>query len=131
MQAWDGRVKLDKGEVLDVEGYRFREGDEVSGRDGWKAKSHVIRKVAAKKAAMPPSAVPVVKAGGPSNAGPAIAPNGVVVSLKARRPTSDADGFAPAGRRQGRRSPTWTAAVSEPTSTARSRPSAFRRACRW
>ena len=63
VQAWDGRVKLDKGEVLDVEGYRFREGDELTGRDGWKAKSHVIRKVAAKKAAMPSSAVAVPKAG--------------------------------------------------------------------
>ena len=83
VQAWDGRIKLDKGEILDVEGYRFREGDEVSGRDGWKARSHVIRKVAAKKAAMPASAVPVVKAGGPSTAGAEIAPNGVVVALKA------------------------------------------------
>jgi hypothetical protein len=83
VQSWDGRVTLDRGEVVDIEGYRFRDGDELKGRDGWKAKSHVIRKIAAKKAAMPPSAVPVQKAGGPSNTGPAIAPNGVLVSLKA------------------------------------------------
>jgi hypothetical protein len=82
VQAWDGQVKLDKGEVVDVEGYRFRAGDTLSGKDGWKAKSRVIRKVAA-KAAMPASAVAVPKPGGPSTAGAAVAPNGVVVSLKA------------------------------------------------
>ena len=95
MQAWDGRVKLDKGEVLDVEGYRFREGDEVSGRDGWKAKSHVIRKVAAKKAAMPPSAVPVVKAGGAKHrrGGDRAQRRGRLAQGPGRR---DADGFATA-----------------------------------
>jgi hypothetical protein len=82
VQAWDGRVTVDRGEVVDVEGYRFRAGDELKGRDGWKARSHVIRNVAA-KAAIPPSAVAVPKPGGPSNTGPAIAPNGVVVALKA------------------------------------------------
>src|SRR5690348_16581137 len=50
VQEWDGRVKLDKGEVLHIEGYRFRQGDEVTGRDAWKARSHVIRKADAKKA---------------------------------------------------------------------------------
>ena len=130
VQAWDGRVKLDKGEVLDVEGYRFREGDEVSGRDGWKAKSHVIRKVAAKKAAMPASAVPVTKAGGPSTSGAAIAPNGVVVSLKA---PADATLTVRdrAGRRQGRARRPGRRPRPNATSTARSRPSASRRACRW
>src|SRR5262249_35327764 len=74
VQAWDGQVSVDQGEVLDVEGYRFRKGDELTGRNGWKARSHVIRKVAAKKAAagMPPSAVAVPKPGGPSNTGPTV-----------------------------------------------------------
>jgi hypothetical protein len=76
-QAWDGRVKVDKGEVLGVEGYRFRQGDQLSGRDAWTARSHVIRKAAAKKAAL------AKKATGPGTAGPAVAPNGVIVSLKA------------------------------------------------
>ena len=80
-QAWDGRVKIDRGEIVDIEGYRFRKGDQVTGRDGWEARSHIIRKVAAKKAAV--LAKTQGKASGPSSFGPAITPNGVIVSLKA------------------------------------------------
>ncbi len=81
VQPWNGRVKLDKGEVLGVEGYRFRKGDRVAGRDSWEAKSHTIRKTA-KKGAVPPKVVKG-KTTGPSTVGAAVTPNGVVVTLKA------------------------------------------------
>jgi hypothetical protein len=77
--TWDGKVALDRGEVLGVEGYRFREGDLVTGRDSWKAKTRLIRKEAPKaKAAAIPKTV-----GGPSTYGATLTHNGVVVSLKA------------------------------------------------
>ena len=50
-QDWSGRASVDKGEILDVEGLRFRDGDMVTGRDSWKTRSRLIRKAAAKKAA--------------------------------------------------------------------------------
>ncbi|HEV3120391.1 MAG TPA: hypothetical protein VGY53_00745, partial [Isosphaeraceae bacterium] len=80
VQTWNGRMKLDQGEVLSVEGWRFRQGDRVSGQDGWEAKSHVIRKAAAKKAAAKQQAQ---RPTGPSTFGPTITPNGVVIALKA------------------------------------------------
>src|SRR4051812_18562330 len=72
-QAWNGRVKLDRGEVLGVEGYRFRKGDRVTGRDGWEARSQLIRKTA-------PKNTPKATGTGPSTAGPAVTPNGVIVT---------------------------------------------------
>ncbi len=41
---WSGRATLDRGEVLDVEGLRFRDGDQVTGRDSWKARSRLVPK---------------------------------------------------------------------------------------
>src|SRR4051794_5055309 len=38
-QAWSGRVRVDKGDILGVEGHRFRKGDRVTGRDSWEAQS--------------------------------------------------------------------------------------------
>src|SRR5262245_48277574 len=78
VQAWNGRVKLDKGDVLGVEGWRFREGDKLVGSDGWDAKSHTIRKAAAnakaanKKAANKKAAAKKAAAqpSGPGNTGP-------------------------------------------------------------
>ncbi len=29
-ESWNGRVKLDRGEVIGVQGWRFREGDRVN-----------------------------------------------------------------------------------------------------
>jgi hypothetical protein len=77
---WDGKVRLDRGEVLAVDGYRFRKGDDVNGRDGWKARSRLIRKAAAKvkvQAAVPKAV------GGPTTFGATTTPNGVLVTLKA------------------------------------------------
>jgi hypothetical protein len=90
---WSGRVRVDKGEIVDVEGLRFRQGDEVTARDAWRAHSVTIRKTpqkaAGKKAAQKVKAAQKAKAaaaavakGGPGNTGPTVAPNGVVVTLK-------------------------------------------------
>lgn len=78
-RPWSGRASLDRGEVVGVEGGRFRQGDRVNGRDSWVVQSHTIRKVAAKKKA---NAAPA-KAGGPGTTGASITPNLVIVSLKA------------------------------------------------
>ena len=46
---WSGRVKVDRGEVVGVEGARFRRGDRARGPDSWEASSLKIRKAANKK----------------------------------------------------------------------------------
>jgi hypothetical protein len=81
---WSGRVTLDKGEILDLEGVRFRDGDQVTGRGSWKANSRLIRKEAVKKkaAAKAKAKQGLPKETGPSTFGPSVTPNGVVVSLK-------------------------------------------------
>ena len=99
-QDWSGRIAVDKGEILAIEGLRFREGDMVTGRDSWKASSRSIRKAAAaKKAAAKAKRQAAAKAkrqaaakaigqpapkaaAGPSTTGPAVTPNGVVIALK-------------------------------------------------
>ena len=77
-QRWNGRVQVDRGEIVGVEGWRFHKGDLTTGRDSWEAKSHTIRKAAAKKA----NAVVQKSTGSAPNA-PMVTPNGVIVSLKA------------------------------------------------
>ncbi len=79
VSPWGGRVRVDKGEVVGVEGARFRRGDRATGPDAWEAKSLVIRKAAAKKKATATRK----EAGGPGTFGPAITPNGVLVTLRA------------------------------------------------
>ena len=87
---WSGRVALDKGEIVAIEGLRFRDGDLVTGRDSWKASSRLIRKTALpKKATAKAKAKAKAKqqaaqkaVGGPSTYGPDVSPNGVVLSLK-------------------------------------------------
>src|SRR4051812_47513886 len=49
-RARDGKVALDRGEIVGLEGWRFRAGDVVTGPDSWKARSMVLRKVADAKA---------------------------------------------------------------------------------
>ena len=85
-RSWSGRVSVDHGEVLGVEGGRFRKGDAVTGRDSWKARSLRIRTTAVtkqpaakKKAAVATRAI----GGGPGNVGPTAVPTAVIVSLKA------------------------------------------------
>jgi hypothetical protein len=80
-QDWSGKVSVDKGEIVAVEGVRFREGDLVPGRDSWQARSRLIRKAAGKKAAAKKAELPKAQSG-PSSFGADVAPNGVVVSIK-------------------------------------------------
>jgi hypothetical protein len=83
---WSGRVTLERGEVVEIDGVRFREGDRVTGRDSWKARSCRVRKEAVAKVdtvkvkAAPKPAPP--RPTGPSTYGRTVAPNGVVLSLK-------------------------------------------------
>jgi hypothetical protein len=97
VERWDGKVSLDRGEVLAIDGYRFRAGDSIDGRAGWKADSDLIRtkaaakaaqkkaaqKKAARKKAARKQAEPKAVVKGPSTDGREIAPNGVVIDLKA------------------------------------------------
>jgi hypothetical protein len=103
-RTWSGRVKVDKGEVLGVDGWRFRQGDRVTGRDSWEAQSRYSVKAAGKKAAGKKAAAKqkqgatakaAAKAAAIANKGalpnqppaapvvPVVAANGVVVTLKA------------------------------------------------
>ncbi|WP_422923565.1 hypothetical protein [Singulisphaera sp. PoT] len=79
-RPWGGKVKVDKGEVTNVEGYRFRKGDRVSGKDSWEAKNPLVRKNAAKKAFAKKAAA---KGQAVAAAGPGYAPTGVIVGVKA------------------------------------------------
>ena len=86
-QDWSGRVMVDKGEVVAVEGVRFREGDAVTGRDAWKARSCLVRKAATKKAAAKAARKAARRAAagrptGPSTVGASVFPNAVVVTIK-------------------------------------------------
>ena len=75
-RPWGGRVKVDRGEVLGVEGYRFHKNDLATGRDSWQAKTHVVRKFASKVGKEG-------KATSTGTPGPIVAANGVIVTLKA------------------------------------------------
>ena len=46
-QAWDGKVTIDQGEIVALEGARFRAGDAVTGPDSWKARSAAAPKATA------------------------------------------------------------------------------------
>jgi hypothetical protein len=73
-RSWIGRVSVDRGEVLDVEGWRFRAGDRQVDSTSWEAKSLRIRKTATKPKAK--------KDSGPGTSGAAITPTGVLATLK-------------------------------------------------
>jgi hypothetical protein len=76
-QRWDGRVAVDRGEVIGVEGWRFREGDRVVGAGAWQARSCAVRK---KEATAKDAEAASLR---PDRVGAAVAPNGVVVTLNA------------------------------------------------
>lgn len=42
-QPWNGQVKLDRGEVVGVDGWRFRQSGKITGRDTWEASSLLAR----------------------------------------------------------------------------------------
>jgi hypothetical protein len=72
-QPWGGVVSVDKGEIVGLEGWRFRVGDEVTGPTSWKSRSLLVRKALSKKVAKKKAAA----------IGPAVTPTGVIVSVKA------------------------------------------------
>ena len=82
-RVWNGRVTVDRGEVVAVEGGRFHKGDRVNGREAWEARSVLVRKAAAKKAAAKKASAANKATGGPSTEGAAVMPNIVTISLKA------------------------------------------------
>src|SRR5436309_2412790 len=41
-QDWSGRVEVDKGDVIGLEGWRFRAGDRVIGANRWEAGSRTL-----------------------------------------------------------------------------------------
>src|SRR4051794_34084547 len=47
---WSGKAAIDQGEVVGVEGWRFRQQDEVIGSNAWAARTRPSLKGAAKKA---------------------------------------------------------------------------------
>jgi hypothetical protein len=89
---WSGKVSVDKGQVIGLEGVRFRSGDEVIGNTSWKASSRLIRKAAAAKKATAQAKIKAQRKairqaiaksrGGPSTYGPDVTPNGVIVTLR-------------------------------------------------
>jgi hypothetical protein len=86
VRSWSGKVSIDRGEILSVEGGRFREGDRAVDGESWQARSLVIRKVAAKKAAAKKAlatAADKKAASGPSTFGALVTPTSVLVTLKA------------------------------------------------
>ena len=87
VRDWNGRVRVDKGEVLGVEGWRFRQDDRVVGPDGWEARTRpLLKNAAGKKAAVNKKKVAAAvkkAAGANAQVAPVIAPNGVFVTVKA------------------------------------------------
>ena len=70
-QDWSGHVEVDKGEVVGVEGWRFRAGDKVTGTNRWEAGSRTLAAGQAKN----PGAQVKKKAAGKAVAGK-VAPKG-------------------------------------------------------
>src|SRR4051794_30270857 len=48
-QTWGGKAALDKGEIVGIDGWRFRQGDRITGPGSWESGSHLT--TAGKKAA--------------------------------------------------------------------------------
>ncbi|MGC8640520.1 MAG: hypothetical protein ACP5XB_11660, partial [Isosphaeraceae bacterium] len=79
VRSWNGDVTLNQGEVVGLEGWRFRAGDELTGPHSWRATSHLIRRGQAALRRIPAR----IRNSGPGTFGAAVTANGVVVSLKA------------------------------------------------
>ena len=91
-QDWSGRVEVDKGEVIGLEGWRFRGPDKVTGTNRWEASSRTLASGQAKasgaqvkKKAAGKAAAGKVATGKVATKAAAILTNGVIVSLKAPR----------------------------------------------
>ena len=73
-RSWDGRASLDRGEVVRVTPWRFREGDRIVDGASWEAHSLPIRQGQRQPAGRPSST---------GTSGDVITPTGVVVTLDA------------------------------------------------
>jgi len=80
-QSWSGRAHIDHGDLVGVEGWRFRAGDRVTGTRSWDAQSRLIRKAAPKQSAA--QKAEMARPSGPSTFGAQVTPNGVIVTVKA------------------------------------------------
>ena len=132
-RSWNGRVEVDQGEVVGVEGWRFRARRRVTGPDAWEARSlYLIEGQAKAKARRRRKKAAAARRPRPRiarrpGAGPARSS-----SHRRDRPPQgpgrrDADRRDRAGRRRRSRSPTSPRRDRGATSTAGSRPSACRR----
>src|SRR4051812_26258861 len=66
-RTWSGKATLDKGEIVDIEGWRFGQGDRTTGNNSWEAASHLT--TAGKKAANKNANGTAKKKGGKKAAG--------------------------------------------------------------
>jgi hypothetical protein len=96
--SWDGKVTLDKGELVGVEPWRFRQGARVAGPAAWESRSlgllksdeakarYAIKKALAKKKQARKKQVEVQAKdshGGPAPAGSSVVPTGILVRVNA------------------------------------------------
>jgi hypothetical protein len=90
VRDWGGKVTVEPGEVVGVEGWRLREGS-VTGRDAWTARSLVLRKATTKAARVGGAGAIAKKKGAAKKkaaaaggqAAPLYGPTGVVVHVRA------------------------------------------------
>ena len=75
IRSWDGRVRVDRGEVVRVDPWRFRRGQRIVDGSSWEASSLPIRTGRPAPAGRPQT--------GPGGAGPVVTPTGVVATLDA------------------------------------------------
>ena len=71
-QAWDGTVTVDQGEIVALEGARFRAGDALTGPDSWKARSTATpkaRSTATPKVEVKGAVKPATRKGAPVKRG--------------------------------------------------------------
>jgi hypothetical protein len=99
-RSWNGRVEVDKGEVVGIEPWRFRPGSQVVGGGAWESRSLYLLKTAqakaklagikglGKKAQARKAALAKDEHGGPAPAGASVVPTGVIVRLKAPQDAS-------------------------------------------
>jgi hypothetical protein len=78
-----GTVRLDRGEVVALEGWRFRKGDRIGENGSWRATSHTVRKGVGNVPRPGQAGATLPRQTGPSTFGPPVTPNGVVLALRA------------------------------------------------
>jgi hypothetical protein len=86
-QDWTGKVAVDKGEVVGVDGWRFRQNDQVKGTNAWDARTRATKGAAKKALAAAKkkggAGIAAAKKKGAGLGLGGIAANGVLVALRA------------------------------------------------